>query len=342
MIPAAIRHPPGGKPWLLYAALGASLLGNAALLLRPATPDPLPVVEPAIQAIGDDASTVNAATPPDEVPPLPEPLGVATRPGSLVHHGNVETSLSAVFVGAPDTSSAALTVVYTRLFAWDLDIRRDIHRGDRVEVLYEQPDRGEPVVLAARFVARPGSAEEVVHAAYRYHAPGDRFPSYWRADGSEVPRRLIGGPLDDFELVATTFRDRPDHGGMDFKAPLGVPVQSPRAGTVTRVDWDEKTSGRSVEVRFPDGVLARFHHLNETLVKAGDAVTAGQTVGRSGNTGRSTGAHLHYELERAGKRIDPMEYHGTLRRTLQADALPQFQAAVAELDAQLSGRVASR
>lgn len=341
MIPAALRHPPGGKPWLLYLALGLSLAGNVVLVATRPAAAPAPF-DDRYAPIGELTATSNAALPPDQVPPLPEPLGVAARPGSLVHSGIVSTSLSGVFVGAPHTSAAALSVVYTRLFAWDLDMRRDIHKGDRVEVLYEQPERGEPVVLAARLTLRPGTPEERILAAYRHHAPGDRFPSYWSAEGQEVPMRLIDGPIADYELVATRVKDRPDHGGMDFKAPIGVPVVAPRAGTVRRVNWDEATSGRSVELAWPDGVLARFLHLNEVLVQPGEKVTAGQVLGKSGNTGRSAGAHLHYELERNGDTVDPMAYHGTLRRRLQAEAMPQFKAAVAELEEQLSRRVAQR
>lgn len=339
MIPAALRHPPGGKPWLLYLALGFSLGANGLqFALRPSTPPE----EDRYAPVGEPSPTANAAVPPDQVPPLPEPLGVATRPGSMVHAGTVQSSLSAVFVGAPGTSAAALSVVSTRLFAWDVDMRRDIHKGDRVEVLYEQPERGEPVVLAARLTMRPGTPEERVLAIFRYQAPGDRFASYWFPSGEEVPRRLIDAPIADYELVAATLRSRPDHGAMDFKAPIGVPVVTPRAGTVSRINWDEARSGRSVELSWPDGVKARFLHLNEVSVAAGDKVTAGQVLGKSGNTGRSAGAHLHYELERAGRALDPMEYHGTLRRHLQAAAMPQFSSAVAELETQLAGRLASR
>lgn len=206
-----------------------------------------------------------------------------------------------------------------------------------MEVLYEQPRSGEPVVLAAALQSQPGDAEARILGAYRWQAPGDRFPSYWSDDGTEVPRRLVEGPLQDYEQITSLLKDRPTHAGMDFKTPIGTPVRSPRAGTVTRTNWNHAANGNCIEVRFVDGTLAKFLHLNENLVAEGDRVMAGMEIAKSGNTGHSTGAHLHYQLERGGRVIDPIEYHGTLRRQLPDAALPTFQRARDDLRAQLRG-----
>jgi len=342
MLPESLLHPPGGKPWLLYGVLAVSLLGNVALVsARWADPVAEDLAPPAVVAVGEETPVSNPPVPAEAVPPLPEPLGVTTRTGTQVYTGTVQSSLSATFAGAAHPNPMALSQVYARLFAWDLDLRRDLHRGDVVQVLYEQPEAGEPVVLAATFISQPGTAAERRYAAYRYQAPGDRFPSYWTEDGTEVPRRLIDGPLEDYEQVSSLLKDRPTHEGMDFKTPVGTPVVAPRAGKVTQVNWNHAANGNCVEVRYGDGVLAKFLHLNENRVKAGESVSAGQTLGLSGNTGRSTGPHLHYQLERGGKVVDPVSYHGTLRRTIQPDAVPQLQAVVKQLDEQLRGRVAS-
>jgi murein DD-endopeptidase MepM/ murein hydrolase activator NlpD len=223
-----------------------------------------------------------------------------------------------------------------------LQHRRDLHKGDLVEVLYEEPDGQEPLILAARFKSQPGTEAERIIAAYRYHAPGDRFPSYWSTSGEEVPRRLIDGPLADYEQITSLLKDRPTHRGMDFKTPIGTPVTTPRAGKVTRTNWNHASNGNCVEVQFGDGVLAKFLHLNENAVKEGQTVSAGTELGKTGNTGHSTGPHLHYQLERGTATVDPISYHGTLRRKLPADAMPGFDAAVAELAAQLDGRLARR
>ncbi len=356
MIPHSLRFPPGGKPWLLYGLFGASLVLNLALAVRYSGASDVPVdsaealaaelspgASPAGAPAADDAPVSNPAIPPELVPSLPQPLGVARAAGTEVFTGVITASLSATFQGATATSPAALSAVYSRLFDWDIDLRRGIHKGDTVEVLFEQPDNAEPLVLAARLRSQPGSKTEKVYAAFRYQAPGDRFPSYWSESGLEVPRRLIDGPLADYEQITSLIKDRPTHRGMDFKTPIGTPVVVPRAGKVTRTNWNHASNGNCVEVRFSDGVLAKFLHLNENLVKEGQAVSAGTAIAKTGNTGHSTGAHLHYQLSRGeNDTIDPIDYHGTLRRQLPADALPGFQAAVKELADQLDGRLASR
>lgn len=348
MIPEHLRFPPGGKPWLLYGLFGVSLVLNLGLAVKYGMADdeaaaaPAPATAPAIQPIGGDTEISNPPVPPDQVAPLPTPKGVAHAAGTLVFTGVVTSSLSATFQAAEGTNPAALSAVYSRLFAWDLDLRRDLHKGDVVEVLYEQPEGAEPLVLAARLRSQPGSAQEKVYAAFRYQAPGDMFPSYWSVSGEEVPRRLIDGPLANYEQITSLLKDRPTHKGMDFKAPIGSEITTPRAGRVTRTNWNHAANGNCIEIQYSDGVLAKFLHLNENLVKPGQSVSAGAAIAKSGNTGHSTGPHLHYQLERGSSVVDPIGYHGTLRRQLQPESMADFQKAMGELEKQLDGRIAQR
>lgn len=349
MIPASLRSPPGGKPWLLYGVLGASLLGNAVLGARAlgarSDEDVSPVqvaVAPDYPVVGEPGVVSNPPVPAAEVAPLPEPEGVAQAAGTHRFTAEVRSSLSATFQSAEGTSPAALSAVFSRLFVWDVDFRRDIHKGDRVDVLYLQ-DRGtEPTILAARLVLEPGTPHERELVAARFQAPGDRFPSYWDEAGQEVERRLIAGPVESYEQIATLIKLRPSHEGMDFKTPIGTPVVAPRAGKVTRVDWEAEVNGQCVEVRYSDGVLARFTHLNERAVEPGQSFSAGTQLGASGNTGRSVVAHLHYELERGGKILDPVNYHGTLQRKIQPEAMPRYARELGDLLSQLDGKLAAR
>ncbi|MDP2309788.1 MAG: M23 family metallopeptidase [Pseudomonadota bacterium] len=349
MLPESLRFPPGGKPWLLYGLFGASLVLNLALAVKYSGGDEIAPEEPGqaesapiVAPIGDETTISNPSVPANLVAPLPEPLGVARAAGTEVFTGVVTSSLSVTFQAATAANPAALTAVYARLFAWDVDLRRDLHKGDTVEVLYEQPDGAEPLVLAARLRSQPGTGTEKVFSAWRYQAPGDRFPSYWSDTGEEVPRRLIDGPLPDYEQITSLLKDRPTHEGMDFKTPIGTPIVAPRAGRVTRTNWNHAANGNCVEVQFSDGATAKFLHMNENGVKDGQTLSAGTEIGKTGNTGRSTGPHLHYQLERGGRVLDPTEYHGTLRRQLPPDAMPGFEQARKELAEQLDGRLASR
>ena len=103
-----------------------------------------------------------------------------------------------------------------------------------------------------------------------------------------------------------------------------------------RTNWNLKYNGNCIELRYNDGVTARFLHLSDTGVKPGQTVKAGERIGATGNTGRSTAPHLHYELDRNGRMIDPVDYHGTTRRALSATDQAKFESTRSKLNGKLN------
>lgn len=85
------------------------------------------------------------------------------------------------------------------------------------------------------------------------------------------------------------------HDGIDIMVPEGTEVKAVMSGVVTDAALSQ-TFGKYICVQSENGYRYKFAHLSEILVNVGDAVTQGQTVAISGNTGLSTGAHLHYSL----------------------------------------------
>ena len=114
------------------------------------------------------------------------------------------------------------------------------------------------------------------------------------------------GPRQDPINGATKF-----HQGVDISAPAGSPVKAPFAG---RVVFSGRTAdyGNMVEVDHGDGVLTRYGHNSLNLVAVGDEVQAGQPIALVGSTGRSTGSHLHFEIRKGGKAVDPALLLGQL------------------------------
>ncbi len=97
------------------------------------------------------------------------------------------------------------------------------------------------------------------------------------------------------------------HRGLDFSARKGTPVFAPADGVVTfSGNW--KTYGKVVEISHGHGFVTRFAHLEKQLVKKGQKIKRGDTIGRVGQTGRSTFTHLHYEVEKDGQRVNPAKY----------------------------------
>ncbi|CDX17572.1 Peptidase M23 [Mesorhizobium plurifarium] len=97
------------------------------------------------------------------------------------------------------------------------------------------------------------------------------------------------------------------HTGMDFRAPIGMPAKVTAAGTVTRAGW-AGGYGRMVEVDHGNGFATRYGHLSEIDVTVGQKLAAGEIIGKTGSSGRSTGPHLHYEVRHDGEAVDPLRF----------------------------------
>ena len=97
------------------------------------------------------------------------------------------------------------------------------------------------------------------------------------------------------------------HAGTDFAAPTGTPIYATADGVVTFAGW-QSGYGRLVKIQHEFGIETRYAHMSKIRVKVGDRVSRGQRIGDMGNTGRSTGTHLHYEVRVGGKPVNPMIY----------------------------------
>lgn len=97
------------------------------------------------------------------------------------------------------------------------------------------------------------------------------------------------------------------HQGIDWAVPRGTAVYASSGGTVTKAGWGSGY-GYVVYIRHPNGWETRYAHLNKVLVSAGQTVKQGQKIALSGNTGRSTGPHLHFEIRANGSAVNPLKY----------------------------------
>jgi len=125
----------------------------------------------------------------------------------------------------------------------------------------------------------------------------------------------LAWPLPDSAQITSTFGFRAHplrggrrfHAGVDLGVPVGTPVRAAGGGVVRRAS-DDPVSGRLVLVDHGSGVSTVYCHNDALLVSAGDPVTAGQVIARSGNSGLSTGPHLHYQLDLPQGPVDPMRF----------------------------------
>jgi len=174
--------------------------------------------------------------------------------------------------------------------------------------------------LAARLVELEGRYEQV-----RTMLGGNLVPRRIRADslavahpvlarvpgersyepGPSVPRRW---PLDDAGVVTRgqvgSGSGQEVHPGLDIAVPNGTPIRAAGGGTVAETG-DDAEYGRFVLIQHPEGYHTLYGHASRLLVSAGEVVGAGQVIGLSGSTGRSTAPHLHFETRQGGRAIDP-------------------------------------
>lgn len=131
--------------------------------------------------------------------------------------------------------------------------------------------------------------------------------------GTKIPPTYIkpisGGRLTStFGTRTATIRGMTSyHGAVDWATPIGTSVVASCGGRVSFAGW-KASYGNCIFIEHPDGRQTRYAHLSKVLVSAGQNVSQGEKIALSGNTGVSTGPHLHFEMRIGGKAVDPLKY----------------------------------
>lgn len=135
---------------------------------------------------------------------------------------------------------------------------------------------------------------------YRERAPTPAQRFLWPT----ARRGVISSPFGPRRLAITrsTF-----HAGMDIAVPTGTPTLAAKDGVVSRAGWIG-SYGYAVYLEHPDGSQTRYAHMSRVLVRSGQRVRQGETIGLVGSTGLSTGPHLHFEIRYAGRAVNPALY----------------------------------
>jgi len=128
----------------------------------------------------------------------------------------------------------------------------------------------------------------------RYES-GASAPSHWPLD---VPGFVTRGQVRQGDVAES-------HPGIDIAVPAGTPVRASGGGTVKEAGYDPDY-GLFVLLRHPSGYETMYGHASRLIVAEGDDIHAGQVIALSGNSGRSTAPHLHFEIRRDGKSLDPL------------------------------------
>jgi len=189
----------------------------------------------------------------------------------------------------------AIGLLVVLFFTFAGPIARDAARAhilDReVARLREENSRVQQLAAA---VNRAEANYQALGSGSRYEA-GPSIPGHWPLDVQGFVTRGQVGPGDPAE----------SHAGIDIAAPQGTPVRAAGGGTVEAAGMD-RDYGLFVLLRHPEGYETMYGHASRLLVAEGDLVQAGQVIALTGSSGRSTAPHLHFEIRREGKSLDPL------------------------------------
>ena len=207
-----------------------------------------------------------------------------------------------------------LIVAMAEIFGWEVDFNREVQVGDSWRITAEQKfvkDQavGWGSVLAAEYINVGKTYSAVLFRM------GDEDMGYYNLDGENLRRMFLKSPLR-FGRVTSRFNRRRfhpklrvvrPHNGVDYGAPIGTPVRSVANGAVTFAQ-SSGGGGRVLKIRHNSTYQTAYKHLNGYAkgIRSGASVKQGQIVAYTGNTGLSTGPHLHYEFYVNGRFVDPM------------------------------------
>jgi murein DD-endopeptidase MepM/ murein hydrolase activator NlpD len=254
----------------------------------------------------------------------------------VVLNGKVEGSLSrtARREGAP----AAVARAAGRLFSYKFDMDRDIRAADEFTYVF-----GRTVTESGRTIDTDGLlyAELKGVVFYRFKPAGAKEAQYFDATGKNTRSAFMRTPLERGFRVSSSFGYRRHpiagyrkmHQGIDFAAGTGTPVVAPADGVVVEARrWGGY--GNWLRIRHSNGLETGYGHLSRYAsgMRAGQRVRQGQVVAYVGSTGASTGPHLHYEIWRGGRRINPAGVKTQEGVVLSGADLTAFRAEKARID----------
>jgi murein DD-endopeptidase MepM/ murein hydrolase activator NlpD len=276
-------------------------------------------------------------------------LAVATFPAYGHARGKIEGSLygSALAAGATDREVAE----FADQLAYDVDFERDVLPGDGFEMVFErQVDRGGATVrtgdlLFMAFEPKVGKPRRF----YRFLEPDTGKVDFFDEAGYSIRRFLMATPINNARLTSSFgMRMHPIlgynrmHKGVDFGAAVGTPVMAAGDGIVDEAG-KKAGYGNYVRIRHVNGYATAYGHLSRIApgIRKGARVSQSQVIAYSGNSGLSTGPHLHYEVLANNQQINPQSAKLPTGRQLTGPTWVAFRSERERIAGIRDGRIQS-
>jgi len=247
----------------------------------------------------------------------------------VVVSGKIKSSLFNSILS--EGENPELADLMASLYEYDIDFNRDLRVGDKYSLLIEKKYlngvfKAYGKIIVADFT-RSGNSVKVV----LYENPEGKT-AYYHPDGRAVKKMFLRSPLP-FMRVTSRFgmRKHPilgfssKHNGVDLAAPRGTRVKVTASGVVIKSGYN-RIKGRYVEVRHPNKYITQYFHLSgiKSGIRRGKRVVQGELIGYVGNTGRSTGPHLHYGVKKGKSYINPLRLKSPKKNPVNKKYLKKF------------------
>ncbi len=246
--------------------------------------------------------------------------------------GTIRSSLyfSARNAGVP----APVLMEFIRIYSWDVDFQRGIRPGDEFEILFETlfTEDGEFArygeILYGNLILRKSQ-----NPLYRYKTKKGLI-DYFNTKGKSARKALMRTPINGARLSSGFGKRRHPilgytkmHRGLDFAAPRGTPIYAAGDGLIVRRGRNGGY-GHYIRIRHNSEFETAYAHMSRyhPRAKTGRRVRQGQIIGYVGTTGRSTGPHLHYEILRHNRQVNPLIVKMPSGTKLKDKELARFKA----------------
>lgn len=256
-------------------------------------------------------------------------------PQDVVIKGDIKTSFVA------DARKSGLTSseigVITRALQWRLDFRR-LKVGDKFSVILSREMHGKRLSNSQLIGVR------IKNGSKDYYAILADDGQYYDINGGSLSQSFFRYPLEKQARVSSGFNPRrlnpvtgivTPHNGVDFAVSRGTPVLSVGNGEVVIAKYSG-SAGNYIAIRHGRQYMTTYMHLDKILVKPGQQVKQGDKIGLSGNTGRSTGPHLHFELHINNKPVNPLTASLPISEGLTGKSKKSFLSKVKDIRPQLN------
>ena len=232
---------------------------------------------------------------------------------------------------------------FVQLFSFDIDFQRDIRNGNSLKIMFDQYyDKYDNVVKTGSIYFAEINLLSSSYELYRFKSQD--MIEYFNAEGKSATKALMKTPINGARLSSGFgMRKHPilgynkKHQGVDFAAPTGTPIMAAGTGHIEFVG-NNGGAGKYIRIKHLNGYKTSYSHLSKYAsgIKKNVRVTQGQTIGYVGNTGLSTGPHLHYEVIYNGERINPMKMKLPSGKKLEGENLKNFLLVKEKTDAEIS------